>query len=115
VDWSLFEADTLSPADAACLVYYRDKILAQGFSPSFYSSPGYPTHASDLKPWVMNHPGERAQQIWTSALYYKTNYGVNISYAVIYNEPTLAGSLLMDDIKALGLRLSAYGLETKVQ
>ena len=65
----LFESDTLSPQDAAYLVYFQNRILAQGIQPSFYSSPGYPTHASDVKPWVMNHPGERAQQIWASALY----------------------------------------------
>jgi len=73
-----FEGDTLHPWDAAYLVYFQNRILAKGHSPSFYSSPGYPTGASGLKPWVMNHPGERAQQIWANALYYKTNYGLNI-------------------------------------
>ena len=92
VDWSLFESDTLSVQEAAYLVHYQNRILAEGYQPSFYSSPGYPTHASDQKPWVMNHPGERAQQIWASSLYLKTNYGINISYAVIYNEPSMAST-----------------------
>jgi hypothetical protein len=115
VDWNLFEADTFSAQDAAYLLHYQNRILAEGFQPSFYSSPGYPTHASDQKPWVMNHPGERAQQIWASALYMKTNYGLNISYAVIYNEPSIASSILTDDIKALGPRFLRYGLSTRVQ
>ncbi len=115
VDWNLFESDTLSAQDAAYLVHYQNRILAEGYQPSFYSSPGYPTHASDQKPWVMNHPGERAQQIWASALYLQTNYGINISYAVIYNEPSMASTILTDDIKALGPRFIAQGLGTQVQ
>jgi hypothetical protein len=115
VDWNLFESDTLSLQDAAYLIHYQNRILAEGYQPSFYSSPGYPTHASDQKPWVMNHPGERAQQIWASSLYLKTNYGINISYAVIYNEPNMAATILTDDIKALGPRFIAQGLATEVQ
>jgi putative Ig domain-containing protein/K319-like protein/glycosyl hydrolase family 30 len=115
VDGNLFENDTLSAQDAANLIYFQNRILAQGIQPSFYSSPGYPTHASDVKPWVMNHPGERAQQIWASALFYKTNYGLNISYGVIYNEPTIASTILADDIKALGPRFIAHGLATRSQ
>src|SRR5580704_6975851 len=115
VDWNLFEADTFPVTDADYLLHYQNHILAEGFQPSFYSSPGYPTHASDQKPWVVNHPGERAQQIWASALYLKTNYGINISYGVIYNEPSLAYSILADDIKALGPRFIFNGLSTEVQ
>ena len=114
IDWNLFESDTLSPQDATNLVYFQNKILAQGIQPNFYSSPGYPTHATDVKPWVMNHPGERAQQIWASALFYKTNCGININYAVIYNEPSMASTILADDIKALGPRFIAQGLATQV-
>ena len=58
----------------------------------------------------MNHPGERAQQIWASALYFKNTHGLNISYAVIYNEPNIASTILADDIKALTPRLAAHGL-----
>ena len=63
IDWNLFESDTLSAQDAAYLVYFQNRILAEGYQPNFYSSPGYPSHATDSKPWIMNHPGERAQQI----------------------------------------------------
>jgi Putative Ig domain len=115
IDGNLFESDTLSPQDVTNLVYFQNKILAQGIQPNFYSSPGYPTHATDVKPWVMNHPGERAQQIWASALFYKTNCGININYAVIYNEPSIASTILADDTKALGPRLAALGLPTSVQ
>ncbi len=115
VDWNLFEADTLSVQAAGYLVHFQNRILAEGFQPSFYSSPGYPTHASDQKPWIVNHPGERAQQIWASSLYLKNQYGLNISYAVIYNEPGLAYTILTDDIKALGPRLIGQQLATRVQ
>src|SRR5947207_11771849 len=67
IDWSKFQSNTLDPGLANYLVYFKNKILAQGYQPSFYSSPGYPTHATDQKPWIMFHPGERAQQIWASA------------------------------------------------
>jgi hypothetical protein len=115
VDWNLFESDTFSPSDAKYLLYYQNRILAEGYQPSFYSSPGYPTHASDQKPWVMNDPGERAQQIWASSLYLQTNYGITISYCVIYNEPGFTYTILADDLKALGPRLLAHGLGTSVQ
>jgi hypothetical protein len=115
VDWNLFETDTFSAFDATNLLHFQNYILAEGFRPSFYSSPGYPTHASDQKPWVVNHPGERAQQIWASALYLKTNFEINISYGVIYNEPSLSYTILADDIKALGPRFITNGLATTVQ
>ena len=115
VDWNLFESDTLHTQGAGYLVYFQNRIVAKGYPSSIYSSPGYPTHASDLKPWVMNHPGERAQQIWASALFCKTNYGLNINYAVIYNEPSIASTILADDIKALGPQLAAHGLTTRSQ
>lgn len=115
VDWNLFESDTFPAADGNYLIRYQNDILTNGFQPSFYSSTGYPTDASASKPWVMNDPGERAQQIWASAYYLKTNYGINISYAVIYNEPSMAYTILSDDIKALGPRFIAHGLTTLVQ
>jgi len=117
IDWNLFESDTLPASLANYLLYFQDKVLAKGYQPNFYSSPGYPTHASEVKPWVMNHPGERAQQIWASALYFKNTYGININYAVINNEPqgSFTSTILSDDIKAVGPRLAAQGLSTKVQ
>ena len=117
VDWNLFESDTLSPSLATNLLYFQNKVLAKGYQPNFYSSPGYPTHASEFKPWVLNHPGERAQQIWASALYFKNTYGININYAVINNEPngSFTPTLLAEDIKAVGPRLVAQGLATRVE
>ncbi len=117
IDWSLFESNTLSSSEANYLTYFQNKILAKGYQPNFYSSPTYPTLATLLKPWVLNHPGERAQQIWASALYFKNTYGININYAVIDNEPngTFTSTLLADDIKAVSPRLVAQGLATMVQ
>jgi hypothetical protein len=117
IDWSKFQSGTLLATDADYLLYFSHRVLDEGFQPSFYSSPGYPTHATDQKPWVMYHPGERAQQIWASALYLKNRYGIITNYAVIYNEPSgnLTSGLLADDIKALGPRLAALGLKTKSQ
>ncbi|HEX3628072.1 MAG TPA: putative Ig domain-containing protein [Verrucomicrobiae bacterium] len=115
VDWNLFEGGTLDAQGAAYLIHYQNRILGEGYQPSFYSSPGYPTHASDQKPWVMNDPGERAQQIWASSLYLKKTYGLNINYCVIYNEPGFTYSILADDVKTLGPRMAAQGLATSVQ
>jgi hypothetical protein len=115
IDWNLFQSDTFSPADAKYLLYFQKRVIAEGYQPSFYSSPGYPTHASELKPWVMNDPGERAQQMWASALYLKKTYGINIDYAVIYNEPSIPFTILADDAKAVGARFIAQGLDTRVQ
>jgi hypothetical protein len=117
IDWGLFESDTLPGSIATNLLYFQNKVLAEGYQPNFYSSPTYPTLATLLKPWVLNHPGERAQQIWASALYFKNTYGININYAVIDNEPNgvFTPSLLADDIKAVGPRLVAQGLPTLVQ
>ncbi|HEX3717821.1 MAG TPA: putative Ig domain-containing protein [Verrucomicrobiae bacterium] len=115
VDWNLFESDTFSAADATNLIHYQNHVLAEGFQSSFYSSTGYPSDASALKPWVMNDPGERAQQIWASALYLKTTFGINISSSVIFNEPSMSYTILEDDIKALGPRFVVNGLTTLVQ
>ncbi|HZM03423.1 MAG TPA: hypothetical protein VFC44_10385 [Candidatus Saccharimonadales bacterium] len=115
VNWNLFESDTFPAADARYLLHFQNHLLTNGIQPSFYSSTGYATDASASKPWVMNHPGERAQQIWANAYYLKTNYGINISYAVIFNEPSMSYTILADDIKALGPRFVANSLTTTVQ
>jgi hypothetical protein len=115
IDWSLFQSDSFFPWQFPWVAYFNDRVIAQGIRPSYYSSPTYPTLATAVKPWVLNHPGERAQQIWASALFYKQTCGVDIDYAVIYNEPGLSFTILADDIKALGPRLAAHGLATKAQ
>ncbi len=117
INWSLFQSSSFPTQLADYLIYYKNKIVAKGYQPNFYSSPGYPTHATDQKPWVMYHPGERAQQIWASAVYMHNTYGIDINYDVIYNEPQglITSTILADDVKALGPRLIAHGLATKSQ
>lgn len=117
IDWNLFESDTFAATDATYLLYFQNRILAKGYQPSFYSSPGYPTHATEVKPWVLNHPGERAQQMWASAVYLKNTYGININYAVLNNEPngSFTTTILGDDSKAVAPRFVAQGLGTRVQ
>ena len=61
------------------------------------------------------HPGERAQQLWASAIYLKNAFGININYAVLYNEPSIASSILAEDSKAVAPRFVAQGLGTRVQ
>src|SRR6185369_7499020 len=87
LDWSKFDSSSLPLDLAKYLQYFNTRVLAKGIQPNFYSSPGYPTHATDLKPWIMYNPGERAQQLWASALYMKNQFGIDIDYDVIYNEP----------------------------
>ncbi|MCX6285496.1 MAG: T9SS type A sorting domain-containing protein [Bacteroidetes bacterium] len=115
INWSKFQPESFPTGLANYLNYYQERIIINGYNPSFYSSPGYPTHATDQKPWIMFNPGERAQQIWASALYMKDTYNLNINYDVIYNEPSgsVTSTILSDDIKALGPRLIAHGLSTK--
>ncbi len=115
IDWSKFQPNSFFPWQWKLCVYFKNRILAQGYQPSFYSTTTYPTLATLFKPWVMNDPGERAQQIWASALYLKNTYGIDINYAVIFNEPSVAASIIEDDIKALGPRLLSHGLNTKIQ
>lgn len=117
IDWAKFQASSLPVGLANYLVYFKNKVIAKGYQPNFYSSPGYPTHATDQKPWIMFHPGERAQQIWASAVYMRDTYGIDINYDVIYNEPqgSVTANVLADDVKALGPRLIAQGLNTRSQ
>jgi hypothetical protein len=115
IDWTKFQAYPTDFRIAEYAVYFKKHLAEQGILPSFYSSPGYPSHATDVKPWVMNHPGERAQQLWANAFWWKNNFGIDINYAVIYNEPSISSTILAEDIKALGPRLIAKGLSTKSQ
>ena len=117
IDWTKFQPGPIASRIAKYMVYFKNRIEAQGLNTSFYSSPTYPTFATAFKPWVLNHPGERAQQIWADALWWKQTYGIDINYDVIYNEPNGAetSTILADDIKALGPRLIAHGLSTKSQ
>lgn len=117
IDWTKFQSNSLPLTEAKYLVYYKNKILAKGFQPDFYSSTGYPTNATSQKPWVLNHPGERAQQVWANAVYMRDTFGININYDVIYNEPTglVTPAILTDDIKALAPRFASHGLATRSQ
>ena len=117
VDWNTFQLGTYDTMIAKYMVYFKNRLNAEGFQTSFYSSPGYPTHASDQKPWIMYDPGERAQQIWANALWWKKNYGIDINYDVICNEPLGAytSPVLAADVKALGPRALAAGVVTKTQ
>ncbi|HEY3874420.1 MAG TPA: T9SS type A sorting domain-containing protein [Candidatus Kapabacteria bacterium] len=117
VDWNKFQLGAFDPMIAKYTVYFKNRLNAEGYQTSFYSSPGYPTHASDAKPWIIYDPGERAQQIWANALWWKKNYGIDINYDVICNEPLGAytSSVLTADVKALGPRALAAGVVTKTQ
>jgi hypothetical protein len=117
IDWSKFQSNTLPLTQANYLIYYKNKILAKGYQPNFYSSTGYPSNATDQKPWVLYDPGERAQQIWANAVYMRDTFGINMNYDVIYNEPSapITTAILTDDIKALAPRLISHGLATKSQ
>ncbi len=117
IDWSKFQSRQIDTMIAKYAVYFKNRVEAEGFKTSFYSSTSYPTGATASRPWVLNHPGERAQQIWANALWWKNNFGIDINYDVIYNEPNgaITGQILVDDIKALGPRLLDRGLATKTQ
>lgn len=117
IDWSKFQVSPIYTRVARSMVYFKNRINALGYKTSFYSSPTYPTSATAFKPWVLNDPGERAQQIWADALWWKQTYGIDINYDVIYNEPSnpVTATILADDIKALGPRFLAHGLSTKTQ
>jgi hypothetical protein len=117
IDWNKFQARPIDTLVARNAVYFKDLIHASGYRTSFYSSPTYPTFATAFKPWVLNHPGERAQQVWANALWWKNKYGIDINYDVIYNEPSspITYQILSDDIKALGPRLLNLGLQTRSQ
>lgn len=115
IDWTKFQP---GPAKSfEYMVYFKNRVLAEGYQPSFYSSTGYASGAAGQKPWIVYHPGERAQQIWANALYWRDHYGITMNYAVITNEPhgVLTPQILADDIKALGPRLAARGLTTRIQ
>jgi hypothetical protein len=117
VDWTKFEVTQNDTMVAKYMVYFKNRIEANGYHTSFYSSTSYPTGATLYKPWVFNDPGERAQQIWANALWWKNTYGITMNYDVIFNEPggTMTPQLIADDIKALGPRMLKLGLPTKTQ
>lgn len=115
VDWSLFQAGPAIYRDY--MVHFRDRVLAQGFAPSFYSSTNYASLSTNQKPWVQSHPGERAQQIWANAQYWHDHHGLDMNYAVVINEPTApwTAQVIADVIKALAPRCAERGLITKAQ
>jgi hypothetical protein len=116
LDWTKFQAPSPDTQVARYALYFKQLVEAQGLKTNFYSSPTYPTFATEFKPWVLNHPGERAQQIWADAMWWK-NWGIDINYSVIQNEPngSWTSPLIADDIAALGPRLISHGLMTKAQ
>ncbi len=117
VDYAKFEPGPYADADAKNMARFRDDALAEGYQSLFYTSVSYSSIATSGKPWVLNDPGERAQQIWASALYWNQHYGLNISYAVVANEPgnPYSANIVRDDINALAPRLASHALATRIQ
>lgn len=117
LDWSKFQEGAFYSWYHPYVKYFSYRIKAKGYKTSFYSSPTYPTFATAFKPWVLNHPGERAQQILGNALFWKNKYDIDMNYAVIYNEPTspVTSNILVEDAKAAGKKLLENGLITKIQ
>ncbi len=116
IDWSRF-AFPANTKIFSLMQRFRDRVRAQGFEPSFYSSTNYAQLAAMMKPWVLNHPGERAQEMWASAMYYRDSFAIDTKYAVVANEPTGSWSpqVIADVIKAAGPRFLAHGLATTSQ
>lgn len=120
IDWTRFQPGMLADVNGRYMMRFKERVIAGGSKPSFYSSTGYSAGAVESKPWMVNHPGERAQHVWSSALYWRDHYGIEMNYAVITNEPGSNGNsytpgMLVDDIRALGPRLAAMGLATRIQ
>jgi len=124
IDWTKFEASETDPAltafDFNLLSYLQNAIVAGGSRPYFYSNSNYQTQSTGAKPWVLYHPGEKAQQLWSTAVYYRDHYGININNAVIIDEPlngtpSWTAPRLRDVTNAFGPRAAAQGLSTMIQ
>ena len=121
IDWTAFNTARLDERTAETVTPFKEQVEANGESFNCYVSPSLFDGGSsgESPPWLLHNPGEYAEFAAAFLLHLKNNHGIEADYYCILNEAgnnnPFTASVVGRMIKALGPRLEALGLRTKIQ
>jgi hypothetical protein len=121
MDWSAIDTSALDQRANDWLVPFKERVEASGEPFDIYISPSFFDGGSSgtAPAWLLNSPGECAEYATAVLLRLRDAHGITANYYSICNEAgnnnAWTATVVADAIKALGPRLAALGLPTKIQ
>ncbi len=121
INWDAFATDAFDARVAKWVVPFKERVEANGDPFSIYVSPSFFNGGStgEAPAWLLRSPGENAEFALSLLLYLRDRHGVTADYYCILNEAgnnnAWSAQVVGEMIKALGPRLRAAGLPTKIQ
>lgn len=121
IDWSAFNTAGFDERTAETVTPFKDQVEANGELFNCYVSPSFFDGGSsgEVPPWLLHNPGEYAEFAEAFLLRLRDVHGIEADYYCILNEAgnnnPFTASVVARMIKALGPRLEALGLRTKIQ
>ncbi len=121
INWPAFNTAALDQRVTQMVLPFKQAVEANGEPFNLYVSPSlFNSGSSGAAPaWLLNNPGEYAEFALAVLLYLKNTHGIEADYYCILNEAgndnPFNAAVVAEMIKALGPRLQAEGLSTRIQ
>jgi O-glycosyl hydrolase len=121
INWPAFNTAAVDRRVTDVVLPFKTAVEANGEPFNLYVSPSlFDNGSSGAAPgWLLNNPGEYTEFALAFLLYLRDTYGIEADYYCILNEAgnnnPFNASVVAEMIKALGPRLEAAGLSTRIQ
>jgi O-glycosyl hydrolase len=121
VNWPAFNTAAMDRRVTEMVLPFKKAVEANGAPFNLYVSPSFFDGGSSgaAPAWLLNNPGEYAEFALALLLYLRDTHGIEADYYCILNEAgnnnPFSVSVVAEMIKALGPRLQASGLSTRIQ
>ncbi len=121
INWRALSVRHLDRVVGQWVVPFKRRVEARGEPFTIYVSPSFFDHGSSghVPAWLHYSPEEYAEYAMSILLRLKNRWGIEADYYCICNEAgndnAFSPDVVIDDILALGRRVEAAGLKTKIQ
>lgn len=121
INWAAFNTARLDERVSGTVAPFKQRVEANGEPFNLYVSPSFFDGGStgEVPPWLLNSPGEYAEFAISFLLHLKNVHGIEADYYCILNEAgnnnPFSAAVVGRMIKALGPKLKAHGLKTRIQ
>jgi hypothetical protein len=121
INWPAFNTAAVDQRVTQMVLPFKKGVEANGEPFNLYVSPSlFNSGSSGAAPaWLLNNPGEYAEFALAVLLHLKNTHGIEADYYCILNEAgndnPFNASVVAEMIKALGPRLQAASLSTRIQ
>ena len=121
INWPAFNTAAVDQRVTEMVLPFKKAVEANGAPFNLYVSPSFFNSGSSgaAPAWLQNNPGEYAEFALAALLYLRDTHGIAADYYCILNEAgndnSFSAAVVAEMIKALGPRLEAAGLSTRIQ